>query len=174
MDDTVPVGSAAYLCCLLLLLLGRGMDFLSTWLATPNLVLEANPLAKRLGWKWGGAMNLAICLVFACWPLPAIVIITTSVLVAARNFQAAWLMRTLGESAYRQWMAERLHEARRGVVVFCLLAQTVLYSAVGASLILFSQSQLVPLGVGAGIVTYAVAVAVFSALSMWRLWRRRD
>ena len=29
------------------------MDFLSTWVATPNLVLEGNPIAKKLGWRWG-------------------------------------------------------------------------------------------------------------------------
>ena len=27
----------------------RGMDFLSTWLVTPTLKLEANPLARRVG-----------------------------------------------------------------------------------------------------------------------------
>ena len=81
----------------LLLFVARGMDFLSTWVATPNLVLEGNPIAKKLGWKWGIPLNLALCVGLAFWPLPAIVISTTSVLVAARNFQSAWLMRSLGE-----------------------------------------------------------------------------
>jgi hypothetical protein len=36
---------------LLLLVAARGMDLLSTWAGTPNLVLEDNPFAKKLGWK---------------------------------------------------------------------------------------------------------------------------
>ncbi len=30
----------------------RGMDFLSTWLVTPTLALEANPLMRRVSWVW--------------------------------------------------------------------------------------------------------------------------
>jgi hypothetical protein len=107
MDDPVSFGSREYFLMLALLVFARGMDFLSTWIATPNLVLEGNPLAKKLGWRWGIAVNLAVCLGLAFWPLPAIVICTTSVLVAARNFQSAWLMRSLGEERYRDWHVGR-------------------------------------------------------------------
>ena len=86
MDDTIPFASREYFILLALLLFARGTDFLSTWIATPNLVLEGNPLAKKLGWKWGMVINLALCFLFAGWPLPASVISTSSVLVAARNF----------------------------------------------------------------------------------------
>ena len=112
MDDTIPFASREYFIMLALLLFARGTDFLSTWIATPNLVLEGNPLAKKLGWKWGAVLNLALCVLFAGWPLPAIVISTSSVLVAARNFQSAWLMNSLGEEPYRNWHVERLQETR--------------------------------------------------------------
>src|SRR4030095_12361046 len=102
MDDFFSFGSRSYLVLLAVVAFARSMDFLSTWIATPNLVLEGNPVAKKLGWKWGIPLNIALCLGCALWPLPAIVISTTSVLVAARNFQAAWLMRSMGEQHYRQ------------------------------------------------------------------------
>ena len=108
--DFVPFASRTYGLLFLLLLIARGMDFLSTWVATPNLVLEGNPIAKRLGWKWGLALHFLLCVGLAFWPLPAIVISTASVLVAARNFQAAWLMRSLGEHLYREWHVERVQE----------------------------------------------------------------
>src|SRR5713226_10585493 len=104
MSDLIPFGSRTYAEIFLLLLIARGMDFLSTWIATPNLVLEGNPIAKKLGWKWGTPINLLLCLSFAMWPLPAVIIATTSLLIAARNFQSAWLMRSLGEEAYRLWV----------------------------------------------------------------------
>jgi hypothetical protein len=168
MDEPLLFGSREYGVYALLLLFSRGMDFLSTWIATPNLVLEANPLAKRLRWKWGILLNLVLCGLFAFWPLPAIIICTTSVLVAARNFQLAWLMRSHGEENYRDWFLERLEETPPGLFVFCLLAQTLLTAAVGGFLIYFSGSRTEPLGIGMGIIAYAVAVMVFTMIALWR------
>src|SRR5579864_4516542 len=133
MDDFVAFGSRIYGEIFLLLLVARGMDFLSTWIATPNMVLEGNPLAKKLGWRWGIPLNLAMCFGFAFWPLPAIVISTSSVLVAARNFQAAWLMRSLGEHRYRDWHAERIQETSASLYIWCLLGQTALTACVGGA-----------------------------------------
>src|SRR2546427_6315669 len=119
-EEFVSFGSRAYWLTLALVLLCRGMDVLSTWVATPNLVLEGNPVAKLLGWRWGLPVNLAVCVALAFWPLPAIVLSTTSILVAARNFQSAWLMRTLGEEAYRDWHVERIQETRVTLYLLCL------------------------------------------------------
>jgi hypothetical protein len=171
MDDTVPFGHPLYFLILAVLLIARGADFLSTWVATPNLVLEANPISKKLGWKVGIALNLVVCAVFASWPLPAIVISTTSLLVAARNFQSAWLMRSLGEEPYRYWFVERMRETPVALYLFCLLAQTALVGSVGLALMYFCPAQLVPFAVGMGIVTYALAVTFFTLLSLWRIRR---
>src|SRR5439155_4409148 len=89
MEDTVPFGSREYLLMLVLLAFARGMDFLSTWIATPNLVLEGNPIAKKLGWKWGVVVNVVLVTALALWPLSAIVVATASVLVGSRNCQSA-------------------------------------------------------------------------------------
>ncbi len=171
MEEYVPFGSRSYGLMFLLLFVSRGMDFLSTWVATPNMVLEGNPIAKKLGWRWGIPLNLALCFGFAFWPLPAIVISTTSVLVAARNFQSAWLMRSLGEHLYREWHIERVQEASVTLYLFCLFAQTALTGGVGAAVIYFSHWQLVPLAIGLGIVGYALAVAFYTLLGIWRMRR---
>ncbi len=154
------------------LVVSRSMDFLSTWIATPNLLLEANPIAKKLGWKWGILINLVLCFGFAVWPLPAIVIATTSALVAARNFQSAWVMHTLGEHGYREWVIERLDHTPPGLYVFCLLAQGVLIGGVGGILMACSKWQLAPFAIGLGILTYALAVVVYSLLGWWRARRQ--
>ena len=172
MDESVEFGSGAYDVFLSLLVLARGSDFFSTWLATPNLVLEANPIAKKLGWKWGISLNMVVCLALASWPLPTIVIATTSMLVAGRNFQSAWLMRSFGEERYRLWMDERLAQTNRGIYVLCILLQSLLNAAIGAALILFSRWHLVPLGIGVGMVTYAIAVPFYTFLGVWRFFRR--
>jgi hypothetical protein len=175
MDDLVPFGSRTYAMLLLLLFVARGMDFLSTWIATPNMVLEGNPVAKKLGWKWGIPLNLAMCFGFALWPLPAIVISTTSALVAARNFQSAWLMRSLGEQQYREWHIERIQETNITLYLFCLFGQTVLTAGVGAGVILATQTrqqeQPVGMAIGLGIIAYALAVAFYTILGIVRLRR---
>ena len=169
LEEFLPFGSPVYLGVLGCLVIARGMDFISTWVATPNLVLEANPIARKMGWKLGLAINAILCFLFALWPLPAIVIITTSTLVAARNFQSAWLMRTVGEQEYRFWMGERLAQAPRGLFMLCLGAQTGLVGSLGAVLMFFSQLHLVPFGIGMGMVTYAIAIFVYTLLSVWRV-----
>jgi len=178
MDDFLPFPSRDYFLMLLLLLVSRGMDVLSTWVATPNLLLEGNPIAKKLGWRWGLPINFGICFVLAFWPLPAIVISTTSVLVAARNFQSAWLMRSLGEHAYRDWHIQRIQETRITLYLFCLAGNTLLTAGVGAAVIYFSnmpatggQPLLVPFAIGVGIMAYAGAVAFYTLLAIWRLRR---
>jgi hypothetical protein len=171
MDDFVPFGSASWLLMLAVLVFGRTMDGLSTWVATPNLVLEGNPIARLLGWRWGIPVNLLFCLALAFWPLPAIILSTTSILVAARNFQSAWLMRSLGEEAYRDWHIQRIQETRVTVFLLCLAGNTLLTAIVGAVVIYFSGRALVPFGIGVGIVGYAGAVAFYTLLAVWRLRR---
>jgi hypothetical protein len=172
MEVLVQFGSRTYGLVFLLLLVSRGMDFLSTWVATPNMVLEGNPLAKKLGFRWGIPLNFGLCFAFAFWPLPAIVISTTSVLVAARNFQSAWLMRSLGEHPYRDWHVERVQETSVTLYLFCLFAQTALTAGVGAAVIYFTwEHEPVVLAIGLGIIAYALAVAFYTLLGIVRLRR---
>ena len=171
MDDPFSFASRGYFLMLALLVFSRGMDFLSTWIATPNLALEGNPLAKKLGWKWGVLLNIVICLALPLWPLSAIVVATASVLVAARNFQSAWLMRSLGEDFYRDWHVERVRETRVTLYLFCLAGNTLLTAAVGAALIYFSDWRLVPFAIGMGMIAYAIAVAFYTLLAIWRIHR---
>jgi len=171
MDESVPFLSEQYLLFLAILMFARGLDFLSTWIATPHMVLEGNPVARKLGWKWGTLVNLALCLSFALFPLPALIIATTSVLVAAHNFDGAWLMRTMGEEYYRAWISQQHMAARPSLYLFCLFSKTVLWGAVGLALLLFGNGRLVSTGIGFGMVGYAAAVLVYSSISVWRLRR---
>jgi hypothetical protein len=171
MDGPIPFGSREYIAFAGLLFLTRGLDVISTWIATPNLVLEGNPVAKTLGWRFGILANLAICAIFGAWPLTAIVISTTSVLVAARNFQMAWLMNSFGEEEYRSWFMERLEQSSLPLYFLCLLGQVLPTAALGSALMYFSQLALIPFGIGLGIVAYSFAVLFFTMLSLWRVRR---
>jgi len=172
--DTLPFASRGYLCLFSLLIFARGMDFLSTWVATPNLALEGNPLARKLGWKWGGLANLALCFIFAFWPLTAIIVVTAGLLVAAHNFRSAWLMRTMGEAAYRDWFLERMARTRIPFYFACLCGETILTALPGLALIWIYDAGSPASAIGWGIVAYAVIVLFYTSLSLWRLRRRED
>jgi hypothetical protein len=176
MDDAIPFASRDYFIFVAVLVFARGMDFLSTWVATPHLVLEGNPIAKWLGWKWGVVVNVVLIITLARWPLSAIVVSTASVLVAARNFQSAWLMRSMGEEAYRAWYTLRMSETPITLYLFCFAGNSLLSLLVGIALVIFSHSDgyllVIPFGIGMGIVAYAVAVIVFTLLALWRGRRR--
>src|SRR5260370_39729305 len=150
----LPFASRQYWLMLTLLLVARGMDVLSTWVATPNLLLEGNPIARKLGWRWGLPITFGMCVVVAFWALPSIVISTASVLVAARNFQGAWLMRSLGEEGYRDWHVARIQEPRVPLYLFCLAGHTLLTAGEGAAVIHFCDHALVPFGIAVVITAY--------------------
>lgn len=172
MDESIPFASREYFIFLAVLTFARGMDFLSTWVATPHLALEGNPIAKWLGWKWGAVVNVILITTLALWPLSAIVVSTASVLIAARNFQSAWAMRSMGESAYRDWYLQRLAGTPLPLYLACLAGNSLLPAAVGIALVLFSHADdfvlVIPYGIGMGVIAYAFAVAFFTMLGLWR------
>jgi hypothetical protein len=165
--EMLPFGGCEYFCLLGLLLVGRGADFLSTWVATPNLVLEGNPLARRMGWKFGGLVNLAL----AFWLTTTLVVVTASLLVAARNFHSAWVMRAMGEEDYRAWFTQRVSETTLPLCALCLLGETGPTALVGAGVIRWSREDSPAFAIGCGVVSYALIVLFYTSLSWWRMRR---
>ena len=166
--EVVSPGSAPWCLFAAMALLGRAADLVSTYIATPHLALEGNPLARRLGWRWGIPLNLVASLGIGCFPSLAIAVATTSALVAARNFQNAWLMRSMGEGGYRVWMSERLDRVPRRWPAGCFAAESFLTLLPGLALLVFAESGGVAQSVGMGITAYAAAVALFTLMALWR------
>jgi len=157
------------------------------WSSPPETSLLPSVLQARdqTGPVWAGQLWVALQLAEAdhvrivppwspekrVWPLPAMVISTTSVLVAARNFQSAWLMRLLGEPVYRAWHVDRIQEVPLVLYLFCLAGNTLLTAGVGGALMWFGGDRLIPVAIGMGLVAYAAAVVFYTLLSVWRLRR---
>jgi hypothetical protein len=114
---------------------------------------------------------VVLCVTFAHWPLTAVIITTTGILVAARNFHSAWLMRSMGEEAYRLWYSQRVFETRLGLVILSLLGETILTAIVGVGLLYFSPLDSLPSAIALGMIAYALVVLFYSGLSLWRTRR---
>jgi hypothetical protein len=151
----------------------RGLDFLSTWVVTPRLELEANPLARRLRWGRMALLNVPLlALPFVHHGL-AIALVVTSLLVAGSNLSAGALARGMGERAQ---LESQLRALRRIGLGGALLLNSVgsLLVCLGGAVVLF----LVPAadsraGWGAlGVVLFGASGLVHLNLAILRLHRR--
>jgi len=165
-DEWVKPGSLAWWIGSAVIALGRGADMGSTWIATPRLELEGNPIARWVGWRWGLILNLLLVPFIACWPMLALSLSTASFLVAARNLQQAWLIRSMGESRYRCWLAGRIVESKTSVVLSCFFGEGALVGGVGLALMLAGPLHVVSFGIGLGLAAYGFIVVVFTAWSL--------
>lgn len=80
-------------------LVSRLGDIGTTFLVSPTLKLEANPIARRLGWKYTyGTLALALVPYYSIHG--GVIVLTASLLAAASNASEALLARYLGEESY--------------------------------------------------------------------------
>ena len=89
------------------ILIGRIGDIGSTYLVTPGLRLEANPVARKLRWPFA-LLTVLVCLV-PYWNTPlAVPIAVTSLVVTAENLRFGWIARALGEDELLAFLQSQL------------------------------------------------------------------
>ena len=154
-----------------LLLLARLGDIGSTWLATPNLKLESNPIVRRLRW-WYAWATLLICLVPLLSPGVGAALTVASLLVTGSNLSKGWLMRSLGEDGYLFLMHQTAARSSLPVALGFVLSSAAAVALVGWLLLLTSGGEETWAYWGAtGILLYAGAVAFYGTISAARLFR---
>ena len=82
-----------------LILLTRVVDIACTYLVSPGLLLETNPVVRRAKWPAG---LLTVVLAFAPFfsvPL-GVVILTMSFISSSLNIRKIWMLRAIGEEKY--------------------------------------------------------------------------
>jgi hypothetical protein len=77
-------------------------------------------------------------------------------------------MRSMGESRYRCWMAGRMMDSRRAVVLACYLGEAMLVGGVGGVLMLVGPMHVVSFGIGLGLAAYGFVIATFTSWSILR------
>jgi hypothetical protein len=116
--------------------MARGLDFLSTWVVTPRLELEANALMRRLRWGRMALLNVPLLALPLLHQGLAITLVVTSLLVAGTNLSAGALARGMGERAQ---LESQLRALRRLGLGNALLLNSLgsLLVCLGGALILF-------------------------------------
>jgi hypothetical protein len=82
-----------------MLLLSRVGDLVTTWLITPRLLLEANPIVRKFRWRLG-ILTLLACLLPYWNTAYAWAALVMFLMGCASNARSIWLVRAFGEQAY--------------------------------------------------------------------------
>jgi hypothetical protein len=154
-----------------LVLLSRLADIISTRLVTPTLKLEANPIARRLGWRFAYATLLIAAVPYYSKGL-AVCVFTLSFLVSGSNLFRGWVARALGEEEYMALMRRVGRGGNRYVSLGFVLAAAASYAIVGILLMCLSGSESEwGYWFGLGIVLYGLTIAIYGSASILRVFR---
>jgi hypothetical protein len=155
-----------------LLLLSRIGDIGTTYLVTPNLLLEANPIVRKLGWPFA-LFTLSACLLPYVHIPMAIAALMMFLLVSASNAGKIWIVRTIGERAYAAFVLELARKSKLSHALLGLAASTFFVALAGATILLFYPSEEEwGFWLGLGVLLYAGAVWFYGTLATIRLFRR--
>jgi hypothetical protein len=155
-----------------LLLLSRIGDIGTTYLVTPNLILEANPIARKLGWPFA-LLTLGACLLPYVDMQFAVSALVAFLLVSASNASKIWIARTIGEQAYAAFALDLARRSKLSHALLGLAATTFFVALAGGTILLFYPSEEEwGFWLGLGVLLYAGAKGLYGALATIRLFRR--
>jgi hypothetical protein len=158
-----------------LILLSRLGDIGSTYLVTPKLLLEANPIMRKLGWRFA-VLTIFLCFIPYVSTSLGVMVLVPFLFVSASNVGKIWVVRTCGEAEYLEF----LHGlARKSKLLHALL--TVWISAGFIALAGFVLLFLSPdfskdwsFWFALGILEYAFIIALYGSLYFCRLFKRAN
>jgi hypothetical protein len=164
-------GSLPHLLCGLLIIARVG-DVATTYVVTPTLVLEANPVVRRLGWRFAIA-TIALCLLPYYFPEVAVAALIASLLVSASNAGKMWIARTMGEAAYEAFLLDIARRSTKRQALGSVIASAAFIVLAGSVVMMFYHSSYDwGYWLGLGIITYGLAMALHGSNWVLRLFRK--
>jgi hypothetical protein len=156
-----------------LLLIARIGDVATTFLATPNLVLEGNPIVRKLGWPYA-LLTIGLCFLPYLNTAAALASLIAFLLVSASNAGKIWVIRTIGDTAYAAFLTELARKSKLSHALLGVTASSFFIALAGGTILLFYPSPAKDWGfwIAFGILSYAAIVWIYGTLWMTRLFRR--
>jgi len=170
MMDSIYENLTHVLC--VLLLIARLGDVGTTYLMSPRLVLEANPLVRRFGWPYAVG-TLVVCITPYFSLQVAVAFLMASLLVSAGNAARVWAARVMGEQAQMEWMLSLARRGRVSHAIAGVWASSLFLAAAGGVIMLFyPTTEDWGFWLAIGIVGYGVAIGVHGTFFFVRLFKR--
>jgi len=159
----------------ILILVSRIGDIGTTFLVTPTLTLEANPIARRLGWRFA-LLTLAVCAVPYFSLNYGVMILVPSLMVSAGNAGKVWAARTMGEQQYKAMMLSLAAKSKLRHALGGVLLSATFIVLLGVVILLLYPDPLEELAFwfGAGIVAYGFVIAIHGSLWFIKLFREAN
>jgi len=151
-------------------LISRASDLLTTWLVSPTLKLEANPIARRFRWPFGFLTLLAAFLAY-WFPEMCVALTTASFLVAGSNAMKIPLARSLGEEAYYKMTLESVAKGPFWTGLLIRLAPAPFYALLAALIFFTNASDTWAYWIGVGVACYVLAILIHWPIAYVRLWK---
>jgi hypothetical protein len=149
-------------------LIARASDLLTTWLVTPTLKLEANPIVRKFRWPYA-FLTLFTAFFAYWWPEVSVALTTGSFLVAGSNAMKIPLARSLGEEAYFQMAIESAAKGSFWPGLAARLAPCPFYALLACFIFFFFRTpDTWAFWIAFGVVMYCVALVVFYSRSYVR------
>lgn len=154
-----------------LLLISRLGDIISTYLVSPTLKLEANPIARKFGWRFM-LLSVLVCLLPYYDAGLAVMALVPSLLVSAANIEKFWMVRAMGEAEYAKMFLVLARKSRLSHALFSILTSSFFIILAGLALLfLCPDPQGWGLWFGIGIILYGFIIALYGSLYLRRLFR---
>jgi len=165
-------GHLDHVLCVLILISRLG-DIGTTYFVTPNLVLEANPVVRKLGWRFA-LLTLTACFVPYLSIGAGLMILVPSLMVSASNASKVWVARTMGEREYHAFLLRVAAASKLRTAIACLLVSAAFIVLLGAVLVALYPDPTRDYGYwfGAGIVAYGVVLVFHGSLALVRLFKQ--
>ena len=141
-------------------------------LLTPKLKLEANPIAKGLGWPFAFA-TLLICLVPYWWTAGGIIVLVPSLLVSASNTSKIWFVRAYGEGEYLELVRSVARRSKLSHAIMGSIVSSLFIALIGLVLLLLCPDPMRDWGhwFAVGFLAYAFIIGFYGCLYFVRLFR---
>lgn len=164
-------GDAARNTLVVLIFLARLGDIGSTYLATPNLKLESNPIAKLGGWRFA-ILTVLACLIPFVSPPVGMTVLVLSLMVTGSNLSRGWIMRALGEDEYQAVLASAASRSSLPVALAFVMGSAASIGFAGLILLYLSGGPETWIyWASYGVALYALAMAVYGGIGQVRLFR---
>ena len=151
------------------ILLGRIGDVTTTYLGSPKLKLESNPVVRKLRWPLAAA-TLLLCIVPYFDMSMGIMLMVLFFLVCLSNSLRLWLIRALGEDEYFQLLVNAAGKANYRSSLILNFVPGIFMSLLAIGLLIFYPD---PENNGYwfayGILSYAVITMIYFPKNFIRL-----
>lgn len=155
-----------------LILISRLGDIISTYLVTPTLKLEANPIAKKLKWRFM-LLSVFVCLVPYYHTGTAVIILVPSLLVSASNIGKFWIVSAMGETEYSEMLLRLVSKSKLSHALFSILMSSFFIVLTGLVLLfLCPDKQTWGWWFGVGIMAYGFMIGLYGCLYFRRLFKK--